>query len=479
MCGKGLPTAKISIAILLCASALAHSQVSPIPATWNGGVGNWEDPTQWSGIPGIFPNDDGTNYYATTIGAGSVTVNSAIAVNQLSITGGSVDIQPSTSLDVESISGATFPTAVVTNAAQLQVDGQMNVEGYFTLSGSLTGSGSISAVPATYPGRGGIFDWNAGQISGSGTLYIAENYYIATFDSSSAPLYFGGWTIVNGFTWIGNNDIINTGGGTIRVWDNDLVLDADSTFGVPASPGVAPITILLGLDSIVKDSPGTTRLQNVIIADQDFYSGGLNVSQGTLESDNPLCISHVQIDGILDTPSLSTTYLSGHGTINARVSAGCILLNDAVPAKLTINGNLDFPNVLYEGDGQTLALDVLGPGDGQHDLLAVDGNFSLDGSASPTAYWNIELDFAGYVPNAGDTFDIVTYNSLNNYFDPTLTYTGLAPGFEFSITPTANALVFTALNDAQPVPEPTAIYILPIGFLLGHKIKRTAKVLAS
>jgi hypothetical protein len=324
-----------------------------------------------------------------------------------------------------------------------------------------------------------------------------------TIDTSSTSLSFGGWTIFAdafpGLIWTGDNDVISTGGGTITT-QGSFELLADQTFGVPAAPGVAPITISLGIiGGIVKDSPGTTRLENVIINSSDPFGllspVGVTVSQGTLILDNPLSVSKVNVDGILQAPSISASQISGHGTIQSSVTTDSVIFPSPqtiilggspisimtpflplVVGPLHINGNCTLGSRFISVSGNagydetTMNFNVLGPDSGQHDEVDITGTLALESSSAPLVFF-IGLDFVNYLPQVGDTFDLVTFSSLQNFTMPLVDCVGVAPGFEFSITPTANALVFTALNDAEPVPEPCALMILPTVLLLRRRIK--------
>jgi hypothetical protein len=128
-----------------------------------------------------------------------------------------------------------------------------------------------------------------------------------------------------------------------------------------------------------------------------------------------------------------------------------------------------FPGGFSGRDG-LLQFDVSGVLDSQHDLLDVSGFFDLVTTPLHTSS-TIEFNFSDYVPHAGDTFDFIDYGSLGGYNIPNFTYTGLAPGFLFSVTATSGSLRFTALNDAAPTPEPALIILAPL-LLLCRRGKR-------
>jgi hypothetical protein len=116
-----------------------------IDATWNAGVGAWEDPTQWSGVSSAYPNNDSTNTYSVSIGAGSATVSSDITIKSLSLSGGT-----------------------------LTGDGTLNV-------------GNPGGLPSA------SLNWTAGRIEGAGILN-SQGFTRLIFDSNS-PLYFGQRTV--------------------------------------------------------------------------------------------------------------------------------------------------------------------------------------------------------------------------------------------------------------------------------------------
>ena len=68
--------------------ALVVSAHADITATWNGTTGNWTDAARWS--TGVFPNNSVPNFYDAVINAGTVTLNQGIAINQLTLGGGTL-----------------------------------------------------------------------------------------------------------------------------------------------------------------------------------------------------------------------------------------------------------------------------------------------------------------------------------------------------------------------------------------------------
>jgi Ca2+-binding RTX toxin-like protein len=76
----------------------------------------------------------------------------------------------------------------------------------------------------------------------------------------------------------------------------------------------------------------------------------------------------------------------------------------ASPGHLTIDGSAVF------GHQTSTEIELAGTGDTQHDLLTVTGNFQLGGNLDVIGYH-------GYVPHAGDSFQVLNYGSATGMFD--------------------------------------------------------------
>ena len=110
--------------------------------------------------------------------------------------------------------------------------------------------------------------------------------------------------------------------------------------------------------------------------------------------------------------------IGGGGTIggNLNNSAGIVAPGNS-PGTLIVDGDYT------QGSGGTLAIELAGTADGEHDLLEVVGSAALAG--------NLEINLVDeFAPTAGDTFDVlsaavITYNGLS--------LTGASDGFSYSI----------------------------------------------
>jgi len=153
--------------------------------------------------------------------------------------------------------------------------------------------------------------------------------------------------------------------------------------------------------------------------------------------------------------------LVGGGTIQGNVtSSGKIVPGD--PQTMTIEGNYT------QMAGGFLILDVDGNAAGDYDQLDVTGELSIELGAT------LELDFGnGFAPTAGETFNLVDYGSLDplNAGFSSVDITGLAAGFEYTITPVGTGgtdFQLTALNNgvATTTPEPSTWVLFFAGMSL-------------
>src|SRR3954451_8776702 len=83
-------------ALLLLAAGLAaavapQARAQTVTATWNGTSGNWTDAALWN-VPPNFPNNGqgGFNYNAVVNGGGTLTLDQAIVIEQLTFSSGTI-----------------------------------------------------------------------------------------------------------------------------------------------------------------------------------------------------------------------------------------------------------------------------------------------------------------------------------------------------------------------------------------------------
>ncbi|MGA2232664.1 MAG: hypothetical protein ABSH22_17335, partial [Tepidisphaeraceae bacterium] len=126
------------------------------------------------------------------------------------------------------------------------------------------------------------------------------------------------------------------------------------------------------------------------------------------------------------------------------------------PGTFTIDGDY------VQGQTGLLDIEVEGTTPGSptgYSVLDITGNASFAGT--------LELSFIdSFAPIQGDTFDFLSYGSLDPINDgfSTVEIEGLEPGFDYAIAPNGSgSFELTALNNAVAVPEPGACALLVLG----------------
>lgn len=107
---------------------------------------------------------------------------------------------------------------------------------------------------------------------------------------------------------------------------------------------------------------------------------------------------------------------------------------------------LEIIGSLRMGAGGRLAMTLTGTEPGQYSSVAVSDTAMLDGI--------LALDFAdGYLPQAGDSFNLLTAAGAVSGAFASVEISGLAPGFEYEVSTTDDQVTLEALNSAAPPPS--------------------------
>ena len=141
--------------------------------------------------------------------------------------------------------------------------------------------------------------------------------------------------------------------------------------------------------------------------------------------------------------------LSGEGTLAGDVAnLGGIVSPGSSPGVLNIDGDFTVDQ------GGMLEIEVAGLAAGQFDLLEVLGDVNLADAVLKFIFVD------GFLPQQDDSF---VFLGIGADFDATnvrAQFEGVATGFEFAVLRVPDGLAFQALNDAQPVPEPSTLSLL-------------------
>ena len=228
---------------------------------------------------------------------------------------------------------------------------------------------TVGGIGTTVGGTGLLRIQNGGTVSdgdeirvdSSGTLEIGASYTL----NSSGVAFDGGTlrTIAN--TTFDHATLFNTG----------MIVDSDGfTSSITGS--------LNGPGGLTKIGAGT-----IILTNTNIYSGTTTVNEGSL-----------LVDGSISSPNTDVNsggLLGGVGTIFGNVvNAGIVSPGDS-PGTLTINQNYA---QLSTG---VLRIEVAGLAAAQHDLLAVGGSASLNGTLQV-------LRLNNFLPTIGDRVTIIT-----------------------------------------------------------------------
>ncbi len=325
----------------------------------------------------------------------ALTIAGASSVQNLTVNGGTVN--NNSTLEVQNLTlNSTFST--IANAGTLTVDDSFTwTDG--TLSGTgttiLNGSSSLS---------GGFFSMLTNQqIDNNGTATISNGNSI-DFDGNSV------WNNEAGSTLIlqGGGSIGNFFAGSSAAFNNFGTLE------VTAPAGTSSIGIPLSNSGTIEIDTGTLSLSS------DFSNAGtVTVDSGssfTIPGNYTQTAGSTVVNGTLTaspTVTIDGGSLSGSGLIDANVSnAGEVSPGDA-PAILTIDGSYT------QTSSGTLNIEIDGITVGSgYSQLVVTGMASLAGTLHVT-------DPNNFLPNGGDTFQVLTFASSTGNFD---TYSGLDLG---------------------------------------------------
>ncbi len=425
--------------------------------------------------------------------------------------------------DFTNLAGATANLSNVTIDGSLYNHGQFNVGGTVTVGGPVANQlgGTMSVPGATLldmTDPAGLFTWVSGTIQGTGTLGFSGGGTFQfggtgsrvidgmNFAFNNLTLPNGSLTVQSGSLTLTGTTLIPTGttlglaGGTFT---NNSTLDVAGSFSLtggsftgsgainmtggamsvsPASPIAWTNTGLLTntgslafTDTTVTnqiDNQGTVSLAGTTTFTQTFTNTGtLDVGSSTASFPSGL----VQNSGTLQlgvsaaSPGNVTTggsgfqlnsgNVGGTGTINGNVvMAGGTLTPGFSPGALTINGNL----TLTPATVTTIELGGLTQGSG-YDFIHVLGNAALNGTLNVAG-------FGGFVPGAGQTFDIMQFASSSGSFG-TVSIPG---GWNMSFSSLPTGLQLAVAGAAPPAAVSPLIFGLDAQLALGDVLRPLA-----
>ena len=353
---------------------LAYHPAQAATCTWDGTTGDWSDSTRWScgAVPGV--GDD------AIINGGTVSVNSAATVDNLSLTNGT--LQGSATLTVtqtmdwtggwQSGSGATvIPPGAALNASgssQKMLAGSRTLNNQGTLTWSGTGIFNINQNSTAVIQNSGLFDVQADTALGSGQLNTT-----ATFNNTGIFRKSGGTGVTTVATVLtfNNSGTVQVQAGTLRLWTG-ATSNSGGAFEVSSG---ATLQFTGGTHNLFATSAvsgaGQVRFDGATVNLDGAYtvSGLTTVSGGTPNFNSTVSLSSLDISG---------GTLSGSGV-------------------LTVTGTLNWTGGWQSGSGAT----VIAPG----------AALNASGSSSKTLAGSRTLENQGTITWSGTGTFSVNQNS--------------------------------------------------------------------
>ena len=340
----------------------------------------------------------GSGGAATVNGSGTLTFNGGVDLVQGTISVPVVNASGSTMLGFNTANVVTFSNTVTNQSgATLQIDGftnggataEVNFTSTLDNAGTiiLTTSGGGGGGGATLDATGGTINNNSGGVfnvnAGAGyarAIYGEFNNFGAVNVNTSATFN------------TGTHNLSNESGGTFTI-ASGATLNFLTTGGIVRNHNGATFTVASGGTLVMNghdfqnDASGTVALNgDIYMGDgpgNSALGGGTFTQGGTISGSG-------------------TLHLEG-GTASGSTSGWTVNPGNS-PGMLTIDGSLHF------NTAATLNIELAGTGQGQFDVLKVDGNFHFGGDLNTIGYH-------GYAPQAGNTFEVLHYGSASGMFD--------------------------------------------------------------
>ena len=347
-----------------------HAPAADQTATWNGTTGIWSDFTKWNTNP-LFPNNGNGGFTFDAVQTtGTVTVDQAITIQKLTMSGGTN-------------TGAGF-TLTTNELFTFQGGATLNGTGTVQADGGVAfGTGNTTLSGGRTLNLGGNSTWSAGAIQffdNSVLTNQAGSTFTTSFNGTMSGGSAGG-TFNNAGTFTKSAGTLTTilvtanNTGTISVESGTVSLNAGGTHSGIFSPDAGATLRFGGGTHILEAGTSLTG------------SGTVQLSTGTLT-----------LNSAVSTPSETTFALSG-GTLNG---AGT----------LTLNGPLNWTGGTMDGVGTVQA-------NGGVAISVASNNKPLSGGRTLNLGGN--STWSGDIGGSGGTIQFFDNSVLNNQAGVTFT----------------------------------------------------------
>lgn len=348
------PRAALSVAIVSALAQLPQkAQAEDFSCVSDGTNFTWNTAANWNTCNGVFPDNNGFIFDAT-INAGTVTLNTNVELEDLTLGGGNVT-QTSGIFEVTGAanigSGSTYSltggrivggTWNTTGTGVLRVgsassanffDGmtingdvdmtslsRVRVDNGLTLNGTIlleTGSDVVSNGTNLFDGNGTIQFGNVRSdfyLDGGGTTTIGANFAVEGENGT-----IGNQVLVSGNQVLVNNGRVsaNVSGGQIELTaspvTNNNLLEAQNGGQLLLSASVTQGAS----GDIVAGNGSTVRMNNVTVSGGDIITQGTGVLTATSASNNFL--DNVNVNGNIDMSALSRIRVSNNLNMDGRI----------------------------------------------------------------------------------------------------------------------------------------------------------------
>ena len=377
-----------------------NSTASSSPGEWTIPVGRTVTFASASDtLSGVITGPGTVRFSAGTYGVPAILVDDPA----FSIGGGTITLAPATgAIGALTVTGGTLliPEDLSANAVTLG-------------GGTITGAGDFTVD--------GVFAWQRGIMSGAATTTV--NGPLALNTSGKKTL--GGRTLAtNGATTWSNGVLALVNGSITNAGDFEIS---------------APVALTKsGTASFVNGTTGVLRRTGTGVA--TLASSITNSGTVTVNPSTTLSVG----GGSGTLTSTSTGIVSGAGTILGTVSGGSVRPG-ASPGILTAS------NLNTTPAGSTVQIELGGTTPGTaHDKVTVSGQATLGGT--------LELSLVnGFAPTNGDTFTILSANSISGAFSNVVVPAGRAMNVSYSPTSVVVTATAAPLHHIALSPQNTAV----------------------
>lgn len=379
--------------------------------TWNGGTGNWGDAAQWT--PNTVPSNAGVLHFTATVAAGTATLGSAVTIDNLLFTGGTIN--------------GTNPLTLTGLASSWT-------------NGVFSGLGEIVVAPGAVLSASGnaAHSFSERTIRNQGTFVWSDRGALQS-GSGGQFINSAGATFVDATTGIVDYQITNTTGGTFT-FTNAGTFSKSTTSSTHVSVPFTNTGNLLVAAGTLRFSDAFTQSSGIV-----FVNTG-----ATLKFDQALTVGGGTVHG--------------SGTVIANISNSGLLSPGSLIGTLTVEGNLTLL-----GTSQLL-IDLSTPVQGTgHDFLNVTGNAALGGTFTFHVQPGAEHSFSG-----GNSLTVLSAGALTGTFlnlpGGTRIFASHGVG-SFVINYTSTSVV---LDQFLPIPEPStwALMIAGLGVVAWTTLRR-------